>query len=123
MPNSSTCQSPISILTGVSLPDCWCFARSGVVAAETADARIRARWSLHQHRKSWPIPLTMQVANFGAKHGGEWAPSRRNLGSLFVCSKQKRSRICVACFSTSFDDCGAIFLGLVEQAEAEIPIG
>ena len=31
----------------------------------------------------------MQVANFGAKHGGEWAPSRRNLGSLFVCSKQK----------------------------------
>ena len=34
-------------------------------------------------------PLTMQVANFGAKHGGEWAPSRRNLGSLFVCSKQK----------------------------------
>jgi hypothetical protein len=31
----------------------------------------------------------MQVANFGAKHGGEWAPSRRNPGSLFVCSKQK----------------------------------
>jgi hypothetical protein len=73
----------------VSLPDCWCSARSGVVAAETADARIRARWFVHQHRKSWPIPLTMQVANFGAKHGGEWAPSRRNLGSLFVCSKQK----------------------------------
>ena len=32
-----------------------------------------------------PSPLTMHVANFGAKHGGEWAPSRRNLGSLFVC--------------------------------------
>jgi hypothetical protein len=31
----------------------------------------------------------MQVANFSAKHGGEWASSRRNLGSLFVCSKQK----------------------------------
>jgi hypothetical protein len=31
----------------------------------------------------------MLVANFGAKHGGEWAPSRRNLGSLFVCPKQK----------------------------------
>jgi hypothetical protein len=31
----------------------------------------------------------MQVANFGANHGGEWAPYRRNLGSLFVCSKQK----------------------------------
>jgi hypothetical protein len=34
-------------------------------------------------------PLTMQVANFGAKHGDEWAPSRRSLGSLFVCSQQK----------------------------------
>src|SRR5215471_17161431 len=30
-----------------------------------------------------PSPLTMQVANLGAKHGAEWAPSRRNLGSLF----------------------------------------
>jgi hypothetical protein len=33
--------------------------------------------------------LTMQVGSFGAKHGREWAPSRRNLGSLSVCSKQK----------------------------------
>jgi hypothetical protein len=31
----------------------------------------------------------MLVVNFGTKHGGEWAPSRRNLGSLFVCPKQK----------------------------------
>ena len=34
-------------------------------------------------------PPHNEVANFGAKHGGEWAPSRRNLGSLFVCFKQK----------------------------------
>jgi hypothetical protein len=31
----------------------------------------------------------MQVANFGTKHGGEWAPPRRNLGSLFVRPKEK----------------------------------
>jgi hypothetical protein len=31
----------------------------------------------------------MQVANFGTKHGGEWAPSWRNLGDSFVHSKQK----------------------------------
>src|SRR5262245_53882397 len=31
----------------------------------------------------------MQVVNFGAKHGSEWAPSRRNLGRLFVCTKHK----------------------------------
>jgi len=31
----------------------------------------------------------MQVANFGTKHGGEWAPSRRNPGSLFVRPKEK----------------------------------
>jgi hypothetical protein len=28
-----------------------------------------------------PSP-SQYIANFGAKHGGEWAPSRRNLGSL-----------------------------------------
>jgi len=31
----------------------------------------------------------MLVANFGAKRGGEWASSRRNLGRLFVCTKHK----------------------------------
>jgi hypothetical protein len=34
----------------------------------------------------------MLVANFDTKHGGEWAPSRRNLGSLFVCPEQKAAR-------------------------------
>ena len=31
----------------------------------------------------------MQVANFGTKHGGGWAPSWRNLSDSFVYSKQK----------------------------------
>jgi hypothetical protein len=34
----------------------------------------------------------MQVANFGAKHGGEWAPSWRNLGGSFVRSNQKAQK-------------------------------
>ena len=33
--------------------------------------------------------IEINCACGGAKHGGEWEPSRRNLGSLFVCSKQK----------------------------------
>jgi hypothetical protein len=32
---------------------------------------------------------TMQDANFCSKHGGEWAPSWRNLGSSIVRFKQK----------------------------------
>ena len=35
-----------------------------------------------------PFPLTMQVANFGANHGGEWAPSWA--AYLFVPNKKPR---------------------------------
>jgi len=33
----------------------------------------------------------MQVANFGAKHGGEWAPSWRNLGTCSLQTKKPSS--------------------------------
>src|SRR5215472_8402768 len=42
----------------------------------------------------------MLALNFGTKHGGEWAPSRRNLGSLFVCPKQKAAAMSMSVASS-----------------------